>query len=297
MRVFCTTLLAIATALAQAPQPPAKQAEIADDTVVATVAGKKYTAGEVRALTDSLPPEKRAFMLTDPANGLNQILIFKYLESEAEKEQLDKRSPYKEDLEYQRMLLLVQAELYITRGKIVVNADDTQKYYHDHTEDFQQASVRVIYVAFSSGQVKSERKILSEPEAKAKIEDLRKKLVSGADFATLAKENSDDKDSAAKGGEWGIVKRTSNQPASVKNAIFSLKPGAVSEPVKQPNGFYLFKVDEFTTQPYDEVSSQIVEKLKQDRFDQWYKDIANRFAVKVENKDFFANHTGAPASR
>ena len=290
MRFFCITVFLCVGVSAQ-------QANIPDDAVVATVGDKKYTAGEMRAITDKLPSQARQFMLVNPAGAIEQYLIVQHLASDAEKQGIDKQPPYKTDLEWQRMMSLATADMTVYRAKISIPGEDQRKYYQEHATDFQQAKVRVIYVAFSSGQVKSDRKVLTEPEAKTKIQDLRQKLLGGADFATLAKENSDDKESAAKGGEFGIVKHNSSQPADVKNAIFSLKSGGISEPVKQPNGYYIFKVDEFTTQPYDEVSSQINEKMRQDKYDEWFKGIQNRYKVKVENPDFFPRQPTPPGSR
>ena len=236
-------------------------------------------------------------MTIDPASVLQQIFLIKHLAAEAEKHGLDKESPVKEQLELQRANFLANMEMNKYRSMIPVIPDDQKKYYQEHVADYQQAKVRVIYIPFSSGQAKPDTKVLKEAEAKAKIEDLRKQLLAGVDFATLAKVNSEEKESAAKGGEWGVVKRTSNQPADVKNAIFSLKAGGISEPVRQANGFYLFKVDEFTTQAYEELESQIGDKLRQDRFDAWLKELQNRFTVKVENQDFFPHRPAPPASR
>lgn len=277
--------------------PPPQQPKVPDEAVVATIDGKKYTAGELRAMEIGLPPQGVQAMRADPASVIQQILLLKYLAAEAEKQDLDKQSPVKEELELQRAQFLAQVEMTSYRSKIPVVPDDQKKYYKDHAADFQQAKVRVIYIPFSTGQVKSDKKVLTEAEAKAKIEDLRKQLLAGADFAALAKEHSEDKESAAKGGDFGIVKRSSNQPADVKNAIFSLKPGGVSEPVRQANGFYIFKVDEFITQPYEEVESQIADKIRQEHWDAWFKGIQNRFTLKVENPDFFPRKPAAPASR
>jgi parvulin-like peptidyl-prolyl isomerase len=94
-----------------------------------------------------------------------------------------------------------------------------------------------------------------------------------------------------------VVPRNSNQPADVKNAIFALKAGGISEVVKLANGFYVFKVDEFSTQPFTEVSAQIQEKLRQQRFDAWLKGIQGRFSVKLENHDFFPRQPAPAASR
>jgi parvulin-like peptidyl-prolyl isomerase len=138
------------------------------------------------------------------------------------------------------------------------------------------------------------KKSLTEAEAKRKIEDLRKKLDSGADFAQLAKENSDDKESAEKGGEFPPLKQNSAYPEAIKKAVFELKPGQISQPLRQPNGFYLIRLDELRTQPYEEVRVQIYEEMKRKEFNEWMQGLQKRYEVKVENPDFFKIPTGIP---
>lgn len=97
---------------------------------------------------------------------------------------------------------------------------------------------------------------------KAQAEDLLKQLQKGADFAELAKKNSDD--AADKGGELGWVTRGQ----TVKNfetAAFSLKPGQLSGVVPTEYGFHILQVEEKQdahTQSFDEVKAQLAADLK-----------------------------------
>src|SRR5438132_8492189 len=101
MRFFCFALLFSIGVFGQiGPQP--QQAKVPDDSVVATIDGKKYTAGQVREMAAGLPPQAQQMMTIDPAGVLQQIFIMKYLASEAEKQGLDKESPIKDHLELQR---------------------------------------------------------------------------------------------------------------------------------------------------------------------------------------------------
>src|SRR5258707_1123235 len=135
------------------------------------------------------------------------------------------------------------------------------------------------------------KKLLTEAEAKAKIEDLRKQIVAGADFGKLARENSDDKTSAAKDGDFGIMKQSSTYPEPIKAAVFGLKAGEVSQPVRQPNGFYLIRVDEVIVQPFQEVFSEIYQAVKQERLNDYIKNLQSQYKVKVENPAYFSPQT------
>ena len=78
---------------------------------------------------------------------------------------------------------------------------------------------------------------------------------------------------------------------AVKNAVFALQAGQVSEPVRQPNGFYLIRVDELTIEPFNDVSMQIFQEVKQQRFNEWVSSIQAQFKVKVENPAYFTPRT------
>ncbi len=75
--------------------------------------------------------------------------------------------------------------------------------------------------------------------------ELVKRARAGEDFAELAKQYSED-DSKEKGGDIGWVTESLALPEYQK-PLFALAPGEVSEPVKGPAGYYIFKVDEERT--------------------------------------------------
>jgi len=307
MKLFVMTALSVALVCGQPAQPPkivpgapaqpgvpapppAPAVAVAPDSVVLEVAGKKYTAAEVDKLIESLPPQYHQAAKSQP-QALNQVFLIKRLVADAEKAELDKKSPYKEQLEYNRMQVLSQAELFVYGNSIVVTAEDQEKYYKANPDKFKQAKVRVIYLTFSPTPEKpgaDGKKLAAEAEAKAKIEDLRKQIVAGADFGKLARENSDDKTSAAKDGDFGIMKQSSTYPEPIKAAVFGLKAGEVSQPVRQPNGFYLIRVDEIIVQPFQEVSSEIFQTVKQERLSDYIKSLQSQYQVKVENPAYFS---------
>ncbi|HEY6390937.1 MAG TPA: peptidylprolyl isomerase [Bryobacteraceae bacterium] len=276
-----------------APPPAPAAPAIAPDSIVLESAGKKYTAAEVDKLIEALPTQYRQAAKTDP-KVMSQVFWITRLVEEAEKAGLDKKSPYKEQLEYNRMQLLAQAHLYVYGNNINVTPEDQEQYYKANSGKFKQSKVRVIYLTFNPAPDKpgaGEKKLRTEAEAKAKIEDLRKQIVAGADFGKLARENSDDKTSAVKDGEFGIMKPSSTYPEPIKAAVFGLKQGEVSEPVRQPNGFYLIRVDEIIVQPLQEVATEIYQQIKTERLDDYNKKLQLQYQVKVENPAYFSPPT------
>jgi peptidyl-prolyl cis-trans isomerase C len=257
------------------------------DAVVMTANGKKYTAAEVDQMIAILPAQYQQAARTPQM--LTTLLIYKQLAEDAVKEGFDKASPYKEQLEFSRLQILMQAELTLHGNALPLGPEDQQKYYKDHPEKFQEAKVRVIYISFSPTPEKAGpdgKKLLAEAEAKAKIDDLRKQIENGGDFGKLARENSNDP-SATKDGEFGTIKQNSPYPDAIKTAVFALKPGGMSQPIKQGTGFWLIRLDAMQTQSYDEAANQIFLDLKQDRMTEWTKSLQTQFAVKIEEPAYF----------
>ena len=308
MKFVVLAVLSVATLCAQQPAPTVQvapgapavgapqaaastpAAEIKPDTVVMEANGKKYTAAEVDHLIALLPPQYQAQARVQP-QILTQLLVYEKLAEDAVKEGLDKRSPFQEQLEITHAQILAQAELTMRHNSIVVTDTDQQKYYKDHPEKYQEAKVRVIYIAFNPAPDKAGpdgKKLPVEAEAKAKIEDLRKQIVAGADFGKLARENSDDKTSAGKDGDFGAIKHNSTYPEPIKAAVFAMKAGEMSQPIRLPNGFYLIRLDELHSQSFDDVSGQIVTDIQTERFQDFTKALQTQFAIKVENPAYFA---------
>ncbi|SHM42278.1 SurA N-terminal domain-containing protein [Phytopseudomonas punonensis] len=82
---------------------------------------------------------------------------------------------------------------------------------------------------------------VSEEQAKAKIEDLQKRLQKGEDFAALAKEFSQDPGSASEGGDLGYAGKGVYDPA-FEDALYALNKDEVSAPVRTEFGWHLIKL-------------------------------------------------------
>ena len=276
------------------PQAAAPPAEVKPDTVVMEANGKKYTAAEVDHLIMLLPPQYQGPARSQPqaaAQLLTQMLFYQRLAEEAAKDELDKRSPYKEQVEFARTQILANAELTLRNNAIVVREDEQEKYYKEHPERFGEAKVRAIVVAFNPNPGKAvpgSKKLLTEDEAKAKIEDLRKQIIGGADFGKLARDNSDDVGSAGKDGDFGTMKHSSAYPDAIKNAVFALKPGEMTQPIRQASGYWLIRLEDMHSQAYSEVGDQIIAEIKQQQFQEWQKSLLSQYTVKVDNPAYFA---------
>jgi peptidyl-prolyl cis-trans isomerase C len=100
----------------------------------------------------------------------------------------------------------------------------------------------------------------STPGAKGKIELLLQQLQSGVDFETLAKSESQDPRSAARGGEVGFAER-GKMVSQFETAAWALKaPGDMSGIVQTEYGFHIIKLiakRDAGLRPFEDVRAQL----------------------------------------
>jgi peptidyl-prolyl cis-trans isomerase SurA len=84
----------------------------------------------------------------------------------------------------------------------------------------------------------------TDEENRVRIKQLEMRLRGGEDFASLARSNSHDTLSAAKGGDLGWLGAGDTVPA-FEAAMDKLTPGEISEPVKSRFGWHLIRVEEY----------------------------------------------------
>ena len=82
---------------------------------------------------------------------------------------------------------------------------------------------------------------VEKDKVKNQLEDIRKQIINGADFATFAKKYSQDPLSAVKGGELGYFKKTDLVGEFVAAAIV-LKPGEISPVIESPFGYHIIEL-------------------------------------------------------
>jgi peptidyl-prolyl cis-trans isomerase D len=100
--------------------------------------------------------------------------------------------------------------------------------------------------------------------ALAKAQDLLKQVKAGADFADLAKKNSQDPGSAQNGGDLGFIIK-GQTVAPFEKFAFSAKPNEISDLITTEYGYHIIQVEEkqpARVKPFEEVKDSIAEQLK-----------------------------------
>jgi peptidyl-prolyl cis-trans isomerase D len=145
---------------------------------------------------------------------------------------------------------------------ISVTDADLRRYYQQNQDSYRsEERVQVSHILRrTSDPAKKE-------EARKKAEELLAQLKGVADFATLAKANSEDPGSAVRGGDLGWIVRGQTVP-EFEAASFSLEPGKLSDIVETTFGFHILKVaahDQARLKPFEEVKAEIQTLLQQER--------------------------------
>jgi foldase protein PrsA len=125
-------------------------------------------------------------------------------------------------------------------------------------------------------------------KTKAEADRIRAELVSGGDFAALAKANSLDPGSKDQGGKLTVSKGQTVAPFD--KAAFSLETNEVSEPVKTQFGYHIIqplaavKAGSVTplSQVQDQIRTQLVSQKKNDAVNDWVANVEKEYKGKVQ---------------
>jgi peptidyl-prolyl cis-trans isomerase C len=291
--ILCAQPLAL-----PAPAPMAAPAEPSPDTVIASFEGKTLTYGQLREfITAMAPPEQQPAMLQNLSFSVHRYFFFQRLADLAQKEKLDQKSPTREQLYWDRINILAQSKLNDASNQTVADEDDLKKYYADNKDKYTQVRVKTIYISFSANPEAAGtggKKVLNEAEAKAKITKILAEIRGGADFVKMVKQHSEDETSRAKDGDLETFRKSDEIPDAIRAEIFKLKRGEVSEPVRQPNGYYLFRAEEVTFRAYQQVQGEIYDIMRQINFKKWLDQMDKSVNVKIENPAVFKPTAPAP---
>lgn len=186
------------------------------------------------------------------------------------------RAPEQAQIEY------VVLDLESLKQGISVPEDELKKYYNENLARYTQAEER----RASHILVKAEKSAPAEERAKAKakaealLAEVRK---NPASFAEVAKKNSDDPGSKERGGDLDFFARGA-MVKPFEDAVFSMKPGEVSNVVESDFGFHIIRLDAVrggTVQPYEQVRGPILEEARKQQAQKRYAEAAEQFSNMV----------------
>jgi parvulin-like peptidyl-prolyl isomerase len=258
------------------------------ETVVLTVGDQKITAAEFDHMIDQIPEQYRERMRTSGRRQFAENIIrLKIMSQEGHRLKIEDTPGYKSQLAFQAEQILANQFYQQLTANTKVDEETARKYYDEHKSDYLQVKARHILIRAkgSSVPLKKDAKELTDEEALAKAKEIRQKLVDGADFDTLAKAESDDAGSGAKGGDLGTFGHGRMVPA-FEEVAFTIPVGELSQPVKSQFGYHIIKVESRQEKTFVEVRAEIERKLNADAVQKAMADLKEATPV-VMNPDYF----------
>lgn len=182
---------------------------------------------------------------------------------------------------------IVKAEYVVLSGELVesqikVSDADIKTYYEQNLTRYKtEEQRRASHILISAGKAAS---VGEKTNAKAKAEKLLAQLrKSPADFAKLAKENSQDPGSAERGGDLDFFgKGMMLKP--FEDIAFKLKEGEISELVESDFGYHIIRltaVKPAATRPMAEVKDNIIDEIKRQQAGKKFAEMAEQFTNMV----------------
>jgi peptidyl-prolyl cis-trans isomerase SurA len=191
----------------------------------------------------------------------------------------------------ERNLLVSRVQQVEVLGKISVSEDEVIKFYDENKNAFTtppSITLREILVAVPV----TDRGInaAEDDEAKAKVEDLRKRVVAGEPFAQLASQFSDS-GSKANGGLIGPISRDDLAP-ELQTQLAAMKQGEVSPVLRTPRGYQIIKLESSVgakTKTLDEarpdVSDMLAAEKRQGQLEHYLQQLRAQAIIDWKNDE------------
>ena len=243
---------------------------------LAIVNGKAIPSSRVDVLTEQV--ERSGRKVTPEMQGQikDEVIAREVFMQEAQKAGLDKSDDYRNQVDLAKQTILIR-ELFADYQKKNPVSDDEIKAEYDKFAAEAKAQA-------GDGKEYHAHHILVEKEDEAKklIAEIKK----GAKFEDLAKKNSKDPGSGAKGGDLDWANANS-YVKEFSEAMVKLKKGQVTDtPVKTQFGYHIIRLDDERAAkpqeipPMEQLKPQIVQRLQQQKLAKYQQDL--RAAAKVE---------------
>lgn len=284
--------------IAASAQPPKIDLSKIDPAKVIVKAGDiQITAGQLNDLLSSASPQQREQLMTTPGAlrmVANEIVQMRLLAQEAGRRKLDETPKFKQQMAMAHDQLL--AKMLSDDVEKNIDTAELKKHFDDNKAQFDQVEARHILIRTpgSKAPVRKGQKELTDEQAKAKIAQLRERIVKGEDFGAVAKAESDDTGSGAQGGALGTFGHGQMVP-EFDQVAFSLKKGEVSQPVKTQFGYHLIQVQE-RKDNFADYEAQLREQMGPQKIEQLTSDLKAKSKPELDESVFGPPPAAQPAA-
>ena len=250
---------------------PASRNDPGGNDVIARAGSNTITINDLRAYVAQLDPREQAALARDTrllSQVVRLMLANQLVLKEALEKKWDQQPTVAAELERVRQNTIVETYLRsISAPPAGFPTDaETEKVYEANKSAFlvpRQYELQQILVALAQTPDKD-----TEEKARKKLGEVQRKLkAAGADFAAIAVSDSDDRESATRGGSLGWLAENQLRP-EVRGQVIGLAKSAVSEPVRLDDGWHIFRLVDTKpagTKAFDEVREQLAQRLRDER--------------------------------
>jgi len=128
--------------------------------------------------------------------------------------------------------------------------------------------------------------VVTDADARLRLQTLRERILSGSDFSTLARANSDDPTSATAGGELGWI-NPANLPPSFAEVVRGLEAGAISQPFRSRGGWHIAEVMAWREQAVseqlarEEAAEAVRQRKAEEETELWLRELREEAYVEI----------------
>jgi peptidylprolyl isomerase len=236
--------------------------------VLGVMGNQQVRATDVKRLIDALPPEARKRLQAD-SGALERLvreeLVRRTVLAEARQQGWDKKPGVQLLMERAREQALLQAYVNsLTRPAASYPSEEELRAFYEASKASltlpAQYQLAQIFVSSPENADTSAAAVAQKKAAELAARVQR----APAEFAKIAREQSDHKESAAKSGDLGWVPDTQLIP-EVRAAVTRMTKGEVSAPVRSATGWHIIRLADrkpSTTRPLSEVRDQLVAAMR-----------------------------------
>ncbi|MDC8747104.1 peptidylprolyl isomerase [Xanthomonas campestris] len=231
-------------------------------TPVLRIGNHAFTAGQYRMLALADQPQDSSSTVVDDPGFVRDFADRVLWAEQARREHLQDTPAVAARIQQATDVILAAAAREHAGDGARVDAATIQHHFLAHPHDYDQIQLSHLFIALQPQTDARQGKELSDAQALARARALKQQLDAGADFATLAKSESDDTSTAAEGGELSEMFARYLDPRFAE-AVQHLQAGQVSEPVRGAEGYHLIRMQAKTLATLETASGQIGVELRE----------------------------------
>ncbi len=249
----------------------------AESATIAQVGASEVKADDIKPMLDKLPLRDQLTLAHDPA-ALNEFVRTLIIQQLVYKEAVAKKWEQQPEVEAQldriRQQAITQSYLqslatppadFPSQAELQTAYDALKK--NNALQVPRQFHLAQIYIIAPKGGDKS-----ADEKAQARLDAVQKALKNG-DFAAVAKSQSEEAASAARGGDLGWLAENQIQP-EIREQVTALAKGAVTEAIRLNDGYHIIKLIEIKdpyTASLEEVKIPLTNEIRKERAQQLSK--------------------------